>query len=124
MPIMGGFALLKKLRDDPRTREMPVIVLSAEDPVHARAASGGLTPDAFVMKSDDMQPLIDAVVRVLAERVKPAEPNLETLQTVPANRVPQTPQKLQILLKSSVPKWHEVLIRQDSENTHKSLILK
>jgi DNA-binding response OmpR family regulator len=73
MPIMGGFALLKKLREDPRTREMAVIVLSAEDPVHARSASGGLTPDAFVMKSEDMQPLVDAVVRVLAERAERAQ---------------------------------------------------
>ena len=68
MPIMGGFALLKKLRENSRTRDLPVIILSAEDPVHARPASHGLEPDAFVMKSDDMQPLLDAVARVLSER--------------------------------------------------------
>jgi DNA-binding response OmpR family regulator len=68
MPIMGGFALLKKLRENSRTRDLPVIILSAEDPVHARPASHGLEPDAFVMKSDDMQPLVDAVARVLSER--------------------------------------------------------
>jgi DNA-binding response OmpR family regulator len=73
MPIMGGFALLKKLREDARTRDMAVIILSAEDPVHAKAASGGIMPDAFVMKSDDMQPLIDAVVKVLAEKAEKAE---------------------------------------------------
>jgi DNA-binding response OmpR family regulator len=71
MPIMGGFALLKKLREDARTRDLPVIILSAEDPVYAKSASGGLTPDAFVMKTDDMQPLIDEVTRVLATRAKP-----------------------------------------------------
>jgi len=68
MPIMGGFALLKKLRENSRTRELPVIILSAEDPVHAKPASHGLEPDAFIMKSDDMQPLVDAVARVLSER--------------------------------------------------------
>jgi DNA-binding response OmpR family regulator len=78
MPIMGGFALLKKLREGAVTRNLPVIILSAEDPIHAKAASGGLTPDAFVMKSDDLQPLIDAVVRVLAERAEEAK------QTTPA----------------------------------------
>ena len=72
MPIMGGFALLKKLRENRITRELPVIILSAEDPVHARHASHGLEPDAFVMKSDDMQPLIDEVVKVLAQRAQQA----------------------------------------------------
>jgi DNA-binding response OmpR family regulator len=71
MPMMGGYALLKKLRENAVTRELPVIILSAEDPVHARAAGGGLEPDAFVMKSDDMQPLIDEVAKVVAERAKP-----------------------------------------------------
>jgi CheY-like chemotaxis protein len=68
MPIMGGFALLKKLRENSRTRELPVIILSAEDPAYAKSASHGLEPDAFIRKSDDMQPLVDAVARVLAER--------------------------------------------------------
>ena len=71
MPMMGGFALLKKLRENPATRELPVIILSAEDPVHAQLASAGLMPDAFVMKSEDMQPLIDEVIRVLKARAKP-----------------------------------------------------
>jgi DNA-binding response OmpR family regulator len=68
MPIMGGFALLKKLRENSRTRDLPVIILSAEDPIHARPAGHGLEPDAFIMKSDDMQPLVDAVARVLSEK--------------------------------------------------------
>ena len=70
MPMMGGFALLKKLRENPITKDLPVIILSAEDPIHAKPVAQGWEPDAFVMKSDDMQPLIDAVVRVLAERAK------------------------------------------------------
>jgi len=68
MPIMGGFALLKKLRENSRTKELPVIILSAEDPIYAKPAGQGLEPDAFIVKSDDMQPLVDAVARVLAER--------------------------------------------------------
>ena len=71
MPMMGGFALLKKLRENAVTRNLPVIILSAEDPVYARPVSEGLTPDAFVTKSDDMQPLMDEVIRVLKTRAKP-----------------------------------------------------
>ena len=71
MPMMGGFALLKKLRENSLTRNLPVIILSAEDPAYAKSVSEGLTPDGFVMKSDDMQPLLDEVIRVLKTRAKP-----------------------------------------------------
>jgi CheY-like chemotaxis protein len=71
MPMMGGFALLKKLRENSITRNLPVIILSAEDPAYAKPVSEGLTPDAFVMKSEDMQPLLDEVTRVLKTRAKP-----------------------------------------------------
>ena len=71
MPMMGGFALLKKLRENSITRNLPVIILSAEDPEYAKPVSEGLTPDAFVMKSEDMQPLLDEVTRVLKTRAKP-----------------------------------------------------
>jgi len=71
MPMMGGFALLKKLRENSITRNLPVIILSAEDPAYAKPVSEGLTPDAFVMKSEDMQPLLDEVIRVLKTRPKP-----------------------------------------------------
>lgn len=69
MPMMGGYALLKKLRENPVTRLLPVIILSAEDPAYAKPGDE-FKPDAFIVKSDDMQPLLDTVVRVLAERAK------------------------------------------------------
>lgn len=70
MPMMGGFALLKKLRENPVTRELPVIIVTAEDPAHARPTEG-LTPDAFMMKSADVAPLLAEVERVLGQRAKP-----------------------------------------------------
>ncbi len=69
MPRMGGLALLKKLRENPVTRELPVIILTAEDPAHARP-TGGLKPDAFILKSDDMAPLLAEVERVLECQVR------------------------------------------------------
>lgn len=71
MPMMGGFALLKKLRDTPATRKMPVIVLTAEDPAHAGRPDEDLKPDGFLMKSHDMEPLLAEVKRVLGQRSKP-----------------------------------------------------
>src|SRR5712691_9069290 len=35
MPGMDGFAFLRKLRDNPSTRSLPVIILTAEDPRHS-----------------------------------------------------------------------------------------
>src|SRR5438132_1177124 len=69
MPGMGGMALLKKLRENSATRELPVIILTAEDPAHTRPTEG-LKPDAFILKSADMAPLLAEVERVLGHQVR------------------------------------------------------
>ena len=74
MPGMGGMALLKKLRGNSATRELPVIILTAEDPAHARPTEG-LKPDVFILKSADMAPLLAEVERVLGNQVRSPRPD-------------------------------------------------
>jgi len=74
MPVMGGIALLKKLRENPVTRKLPVIILTAEDPAHARPTEG-LTPDAFILKSADLAPLLAEVERVLGYQGRSSRPD-------------------------------------------------
>jgi CheY-like chemotaxis protein len=80
MPMMGGIALLKKLRENPITRELPVIILTAEDPAYARPPEE-LKPDAFIMKSDDCAPLLAEVERVLASATSGRRRKSQHLQT-------------------------------------------
>ena len=66
MPGMDGFAFLRKLRDNPATRSVPVIILTAEDPRHSPHRNTKPQPDAFLMKSADLEPLLREVRAVLA----------------------------------------------------------
>jgi CheY-like chemotaxis protein len=61
MPHVDGFALLRKLKRGPDTGFIPVIILTAEDPEHSKHQKGDIQPDAFVQKSDDMEPLLKEV---------------------------------------------------------------
>lgn len=69
MPMMGGIALLKKLRENLATRGLPVIIMTAEDPAHSRPDER-VKPDAFIMKSADMAPLLAEVERVLGRQAR------------------------------------------------------
>lgn len=65
MPGMDGFALLRRLRDDPATGLIPVIMLTAESPADAVRDGSQPQPDAFVAKAANMEPLLGEVRRVL-----------------------------------------------------------
>jgi CheY-like chemotaxis protein len=62
MPRMGGVELCRQLRQDPTTRALPVVLVSATDPAHAEGAGAS----AFVAKPfdlDDIEGLIDRLLR-------------------------------------------------------------
>jgi CheY-like chemotaxis protein len=61
MPVMGGLDALAALRADPRTAHVPVVLLSAEEPVAAEAAGA----DAQLSKPFEFAAL-DALLRRLA----------------------------------------------------------
>ena len=65
MPGLDGFALLRKLREDPATRRIPVVMLTSGDPSDPEYQKNDLQPDVFVAKSAEMQPLLREVRSLL-----------------------------------------------------------
>ena len=65
MPGLDGFALLRKLRENPATRLIPVIMLTSGDPADPEYRKNDLQPDVFVAKSAEMQPLLRQVRNLL-----------------------------------------------------------
>ena len=61
MPGLDGFALLRKLRENPATRLIPVIMLTSGDPRDPQYQKNDLQPDVFITKSAEMQPLLRQV---------------------------------------------------------------
>jgi CheY-like chemotaxis protein len=68
MPFMDGFAVLEALKADERTRDTPVMVLSAliNDSVQQRCFSLGA--NTYMQKPFEGNQLIDAVEELLALR--------------------------------------------------------
>jgi CheY-like chemotaxis protein len=61
MPVMDGFAFLQKLKEQPITRHIPVIMLTSEDPDSSDQLTRDPKPDAFIRKSADFAPLLNKV---------------------------------------------------------------
>ncbi|GAB4575240.1 MAG: hypothetical protein Kow0077_25760 [Anaerolineae bacterium] len=66
MPEVDGFDVLERLRSNPRTRDIPVVIVTAEDDLVnvRRGELGGL--DIFSKNADDPAQLLTGVHRVLA----------------------------------------------------------
>lgn len=65
MPRLDGFGLLARVREDPATRRIPVIMLTS-DPDDPRPG-GDIQPDAVITKSAQIEPLL-AEIRSLLRR--------------------------------------------------------
>lgn len=67
MPRIDGFELLRRLRSDPATRDIPVILLTGSDQAeHPQTA--GLQPDAVALKSTEWSELLALARNVLQRR--------------------------------------------------------
>ena len=73
MPGLDGFALLTRLKEDPSTRGIPVIILTS-DPDDPRPV-GNVQPDAVILKSAQMEPLLKEIGACLSA---PAMSHYET----------------------------------------------
>ena len=65
MPGVDGFAFLRRLREDPATRLIPVIMLTSGDFRDPEYQRGESRPDAFVAKSMEMGPLVSQARNLL-----------------------------------------------------------
>jgi CheY-like chemotaxis protein len=59
MPVLSGTELCRRLRDDARTRDVPIIVMSAA----GRAPAEQAGPIAFLAKPFDLDALLSLVVQ-------------------------------------------------------------
>ena len=57
MPELDGIALARRVREDPRTSQVPVVLLSAREEVEAKLAGFGAGADDYVHKPFDIQEL-------------------------------------------------------------------
>ncbi len=65
LPRMDGFQLLRRLKEDPATREIPVVVFSV---LLASERSLRMGADAFVAKPHHADILVDTIRRILQQR--------------------------------------------------------
>lgn len=65
MPHMDGLAVLEALRAAPRTREIPVVILSSSDEERDIAASYEHGASAYVVKTPVLRSLREALAQVL-----------------------------------------------------------
>lgn len=69
LPKRSGFEVLKQLRSDIRTREVPVLILTAKGQQQDRRIAEELGADAFVTKPYANAEVVDAVRRLLGEEL-------------------------------------------------------
>ncbi len=72
MPDMDGFEVLRRLRADPRTSHIPVIMLSAKGEVRDRVTGLRMGADDYVPKPADPSELVARVEAVLARAQRAA----------------------------------------------------
>lgn len=81
MPTLDGFAVVKKLREDPLFENLPVIILSASGSRDNKVKGLDLGIDDFITKSIDIQELL-ARIRMILKR------NRQGLDANPLTRLP------------------------------------
>ena len=68
MPEMTGIDVLKRLRTDPKTATLPIVMMSSDTESESLVTSHQVTADVYVQKPFGMKEILHAV-----ENVKPRE---------------------------------------------------
>ncbi|GAB4281907.1 MAG: hypothetical protein Kow0092_37040 [Deferrisomatales bacterium] len=89
MPDLDGMEVLKRLKGDARTRNIPVVVLTARSEVGEKVKSLGLGVDDYITKPFDIRELRARLLSILARRREHEEATeaekLKTLREVVAS---------------------------------------
>lgn len=64
LPKVSGLEVLRSIRQDPRTKRMPVVVLTSSAEEHDIAASYDLGVNSYVRKPVDFRQFVEAVERL------------------------------------------------------------
>jgi signal transduction histidine kinase len=73
MPGISGLDLCRRVKDDPRTQAVPVLLLTARDATEHRIEGHGVEADEYLTKPFDPAELFAAVAGLLAGRTRRAE---------------------------------------------------
>ena len=68
LPEMDGWEVLDRLRSDPRTRALPVLVLTAHAEEESRRRANESGADGFITKPFQPDELLQEILRIVAER--------------------------------------------------------
>jgi len=103
MPGMDGYELIRRLRADPRTESMGILVLTARgQPVDQRAALQA-GADAYLAKPVNLEELEDIVDKILSDRSERAATALPILSLKGGLGVTTTAVNLALLLQQQAP---------------------
>ena len=70
MPDIDGFEVIRRMRDNPPTANIPVVMLTSGDFHDAEYASRVPQPDAYVAKAMQLEPLMKQVATLLAKKTQ------------------------------------------------------
>ena len=73
MPVLDGFTATLRIREYERTRDVPVVALTAFDTAEFRAAAGAVGCCDFVVKPLDPEDLDALITRILPQRAAASE---------------------------------------------------
>jgi two-component system cell cycle response regulator DivK len=73
MPVLDGFTATLRIREYERTRDVPVVALTAFDTAEFRAAAGAVGCCDFVVKPLDPEHLSALISRLLPQRAAASE---------------------------------------------------
>ena len=65
MPHIDGFELIRRLRENPATASIPIVMLTSSDATDDEIRGRMPQPDAMVRKSTSIDPLLEEVARLL-----------------------------------------------------------
>jgi CheY-like chemotaxis protein len=70
MPRMNGLEMVERLRSDPSTAKLPIVLVSAKAQQSDLSAGDEAGADAYVTKPFDPQDLLDAVAKLLKRKTR------------------------------------------------------
>lgn len=69
MPGIDGFEVLRRLKEDPKTMTVPVIMLTGKDDDDSKIKAAGLYNEDYIVKPVDVTDLQARIEKVLSRRV-------------------------------------------------------
>ncbi len=113
MPVMDGYTATARLKENPSTRDIPVIALTASATMEERAEVASSGFDGCLTKPVNIQELFQELFRHLhpSDQTEPSSDSTvedEAPGTPPAEEVERLPELLEILETEMLPMWEEI----------------